>query len=57
MVNTATAVPEEQHFIISSLSPGRVQKRLALAVVLGLLVAFFVTAGPQIVFDIDAHKQ
>jgi signal transduction histidine kinase len=46
MVNTATAVPEEQHFIISSLSPGRVQKRLALAVVLGLLVAFFITAGP-----------
>jgi hypothetical protein len=28
------------------LSPGRVQKRLALAVVLALLVAFFITAGP-----------
>ncbi|HEU0147424.1 MAG TPA: MASE4 domain-containing protein [Bradyrhizobium sp.] len=46
MVNTAAAVPEEQHFIISSLSPGRGQKRLALAVVLSLLVAFFITAGP-----------
>jgi signal transduction histidine kinase len=46
MVNTRAVLPEEQHFIISSLSPGRVQKRLALAVVLALLVAFFITAGP-----------
>jgi signal transduction histidine kinase len=46
MVNTATIVPEEQHFILSSLSPGRAQKRLALAVVLALLVAFFIMAGP-----------
>jgi hypothetical protein len=29
MVNTATAVPEEQHFIRSSLSPCRAQKRHA----------------------------
>jgi signal transduction histidine kinase len=46
MVNTAAVVPEEQHFILSSLSPGRGQKRLALTVVLALLVAYFITAGP-----------
>jgi signal transduction histidine kinase len=38
--------PEEQHFILSSLSPDRAQRRLALAIVLALLVAFFITAGP-----------
>jgi signal transduction histidine kinase len=47
MVKTAAVVPEEQHFILSSLSPGRAQRRLALAVVLALLVAFFITEeGP-----------
>src|SRR3979411_1932657 len=47
MVKTAAAVPEEQHFILSSLSPNRAQRRLALAVVLALLVAFFITeVGP-----------
>jgi signal transduction histidine kinase len=40
------ASPEEQHFILSSLSPSPAQKRLALAVALLLLVAFFITAGP-----------
>jgi signal transduction histidine kinase len=33
-------VPEEQHFILSSLSPSPVQKRLALAIVLGISVVF-----------------
>ena len=46
MVNTAAVVPEEQHFTLSHLSPGRVQRRVALAVVLALLVAFFITARP-----------
>src|SRR6266404_856188 len=46
MMNTASVVPEEYHFMASSLSPGRVQKRLALAVVLAMLVAFLITAGP-----------
>jgi signal transduction histidine kinase len=46
MVNTATVVPEEQHFILSSLSPSRAQERLALAVVIALLVAFLITEGP-----------
>src|SRR6478752_376038 len=45
MVNTAAA-PEEQHFILSNLSPSLAQKRLALGVVLVLLAAFFITAGP-----------
>jgi hypothetical protein len=46
MVNAADIVPEEQHFILASLSPGRAQRRLALAVVLAFLVTFFITAGP-----------
>src|SRR3954470_3955894 len=46
MVKTATAGPEEQHFILASVSPGRAQRRLALAVVLALLVAFLIVAGP-----------
>jgi signal transduction histidine kinase len=45
MVKTAVAVPKEQDFIISSLSPGSSQRRLALALVLALLVAFLITAG------------
>jgi signal transduction histidine kinase len=45
MVNTAAA-PEEQHFILSHLSPSPAQKWLALGVVLVLLVVFFITAGP-----------
>jgi signal transduction histidine kinase len=47
MVKTAPVVPEEQHFLLSSLSPGRAQRRLALAVVLALLVVFFIIeVGP-----------
>jgi signal transduction histidine kinase len=46
MVNIATVVSEEQNFILSSLSPGRAQRRFALAVVLALLVAFFIMAWP-----------
>jgi signal transduction histidine kinase len=46
MVNSATVVPEEQHFILSSLSPSRAQTWLALAVVLALLGAFSITVGP-----------
>jgi signal transduction histidine kinase len=45
MVKTAAA-PEEQHFILSSLSPGRRQRRLVLAVVLVLLLALVLFAGP-----------
>jgi signal transduction histidine kinase len=46
MVKTAAVVPEEQHFILSSLPPGPAQKRLALVVVVGLFVVFFITAWP-----------
>jgi len=45
MVKTAVAVPKERDFILSTLSPGRPQRRLALALVLALLVAFLITAG------------
>jgi signal transduction histidine kinase len=45
MVKTTTVVPEEQHFILSSLSPSRAQKRLALVLVLALLVALLITDG------------
>src|SRR6195256_2783832 len=47
MVKAATVDPQEQHFILSSVSPGLAQRRLALAVVLALLLAFFITeVGP-----------
>jgi signal transduction histidine kinase len=46
MVKTAAVVPEEQYFFLASLSPSPAQRRRALAVVLALLVAFFITAGP-----------
>jgi len=46
MVKTRPAASEEQNFIVSSLPPTRAQKRLALGVVLILLAAFFITAGP-----------
>src|ERR1700674_2096812 len=46
MVKTTVVDPEEQHFILSSLSPSRAQRRLALAVVLVLLVVLFIIEGP-----------
>jgi signal transduction histidine kinase len=51
MANTAAAAPEEQHFVLSQLSPSLAQRRLALAVVLALLVAFVITAGPLSTFQ------
>src|SRR5262245_30101297 len=52
MANTAAATPEEQHFILSYLAPSLAQRRLALAVVLALLVAFVITAGPLSTFQL-----
>ena len=46
MVEKVAVVPEEQHFILSTLSPGRAQRRVALAIVLALLIAFVITEGP-----------
>ena len=44
---TQPAAPEEQNFILSSLSPGPAQKRLAFAVVVGIFVVFaLITFGP-----------
>jgi signal transduction histidine kinase len=45
MIKPTAVIPGEQHFILSSLSPSRAQKRLALVLVLALLVAFLVTDG------------
>ena len=46
MLKHDAAVPEEQHFVLSSLSPGSAQKRVALGIVLGLLVALYLVSGP-----------
>ena len=45
-MKTRSAAPEGQDFIISSLPPSPAQRRLALGVVLALMAAFVVTAGP-----------
>ena len=42
MPEIAAIVPEEQRLFLSTLSPGPAQKRLALAVVLGIVVVFLV---------------
>jgi signal transduction histidine kinase len=47
MLKADAAVPAEQHFILSTFSPSAAQKRLASAVVLGILVVFALIAfGP-----------
>ena len=46
MAKTQAAAPEGQDFIISSLPPSPAQRRLALGVVLALMAAFVVAAGP-----------
>jgi len=40
MSDVAVVIPEEQRLFLSSLSPGPAQKRLALAVVVGIVVVF-----------------
>src|SRR3979490_2767416 len=45
MVTPAPVIPGEQHFMLSSLSPSRAQKRLALVLVVALLVAWLITDG------------
>jgi signal transduction histidine kinase len=46
MVTIPAGIPEGQHFVLSNLSPGPSQRRLGLAVVLALMVALFIFAGP-----------
>lgn len=45
-MNTTPVVRDGKPFALSNLTPGRAQKRIALGVVLALLIAFFITAGP-----------
>ena len=46
MLEAVPIVPEEQRLLLSSLSPGPAQKRLALSVVLGIVVVFvLITVG------------
>ena len=36
----------DHHFVLTNLAPGRAQKRFALCIVLGLLVALYLITGP-----------
>ena len=45
-MKAATRDPEDHHFVLSTLAPGPAQKRLALGIVLGLLVALYLITGP-----------
>jgi hypothetical protein len=51
MDQTAPTVPEEQRFILSALSPSPAQRRLALAAVIALILAFLITVGPLSTFQ------
>src|SRR5215472_4965442 len=44
-------VPAEQRFILSALAPSPAQRRLALAVVIALIIAFLITVGPLSTFQ------
>jgi signal transduction histidine kinase len=46
MPKTDAVAHEEHHFVLSSLAPGRAQKRLALGIVFGLLIALYLITGP-----------
>ena len=46
MPKTDAVFPGEQHFILSSLPPSGAQKRLAIALVLGILAIYFIAVGP-----------
>jgi len=45
-------VPEEQHFILSALPPSLAQRRLALAVMIALILAFLITVGAFSTFEL-----
>lgn len=45
-LKATTVVPEEQQFMLLRSSPGRVQKLLAIAIVLAILIASLLTIGP-----------
>jgi Membrane-associated sensor, integral membrane domain len=48
---TAPTVPEEHRFILSALSPSLAQRRLALAVIIALVLAFLIMVGPLSTFQ------
>jgi signal transduction histidine kinase len=52
MMKPAVIVPEDQPLTLATLPPGRTQKRLAIAVALGSLVAFSIMAGPLSSFQL-----
>jgi signal transduction histidine kinase len=51
MDQTAATVPEEQRFILSGLSPSPAHRRLALAVMIALVLAWLITVGPLSTFQ------
>jgi signal transduction histidine kinase len=51
MDQMAPTVPAEQRFILSALAPSPAQRRLALAVVIALIIAFLITVGPLSTFQ------
>ena len=46
MLNGGGAVPDEHPFVLSSLAPSQAQKRLAVGIVLGLLIALYMVLVP-----------
>ena len=46
MPKTKPVAQEEHHFVLSSLAPGRAQKRLAIGIVVVLLIALYLITGP-----------
>ena len=49
-------LPEERHFVLTAISPGPAQKRLALGIVLGLLVVLFLITGPLAGIHLGANN-
>jgi signal transduction histidine kinase len=54
MLTTRTIDADEQQFVLSSLSPGLAQKRIALGIVLGFLVVLYLITGPLAGIDLGA---
>jgi signal transduction histidine kinase len=46
MLKTNVVADGDHHFVLTSLAPGTAQKRFALCIVLGLLVALYLITGP-----------
>src|SRR5467141_843196 len=46
MLKTRPVIPGEQHFILLSLPPSGPQKRLAFALLFGILAIYFIAVGP-----------